>query len=262
MIIDFVFKGGTRSKIAIRYSGKATWVKSCSSKTTNFTKISIKNAVSYLIKNCYFKLGDKLFRQDIGIPMGSDPAPAFANLFLFYYESSWLKSIKKDDNILARKFGQVFRYIDDLVALNDGLAFERYHDQIYPPELELNKENENNHCTHFLDLNIGIENGVFITKLFDKRDSFGFNITRLPYRDSNIPCRMFYSSITAECLRICRATTTHDDAITSIKGFLTRMMKQGAELPKIKNSIRKMVNKHQIAHKYNVNTNTFINQIL
>ena len=261
-IIDFVFKGGTRSKIAIRYSGKATWVKSCSSKTTNFTKISIKNAVSYLIKNCYFKLGDKLFRQDIGIPMGSDPAPAFANLFLFYYESSWLKSIKKDDNILARKFGQVFRYIDDLVALNDGLAFERYHDQIYPPELELNKENENNHCTNFLDLNIGIENGVFITKLFDKRDSFGFNITRLPYRDSNIPCRMFYSSITAECLRICRATTTHDDAITSIKGFLTRMMKQGAELPKIKNSIRKMVNKHQIAHKYNVNTNTFINQIL
>ena len=119
-----------------------------------------------------------MFREDVGIPMGSDPAPTFVNIFLFYYESSWLKSIKKDDNILARKFGQVFRYIDDLVALNDGQAFEMCHNQIYPAELELYKENDNNHCTNFLDLNIVIHNGFFTTKLFDKRDSFGFNITR------------------------------------------------------------------------------------
>ena len=85
-----------------------------------YTKESIIESVSYLIKNSYFKLGDKLFRQDIGIPMGSDPAPAFANLFLYHYESTWLNSVKKTNQVLARKFGQVFRYIDDLLALNDG----------------------------------------------------------------------------------------------------------------------------------------------
>ena len=48
-------------------------------------------------KGTKVKFGDKLFRQDIGIPMGSDPAPYFANLFLYHYESSWLKStIKKN----------------------------------------------------------------------------------------------------------------------------------------------------------------------
>ena len=62
--------------------------------------------------------------------MGSDPAPAFANLFLFHYESSWLMSIKKTNNILARKFGQVFRYIDDLLALNDGHSFETHFHEI------------------------------------------------------------------------------------------------------------------------------------
>ena len=64
--------------------------------------------------------------------MGSDPAPFFANLFLYFYESSWLKSIKKTNNTLARKFGKVFRYIDDLLALNDGLSFEAFHHEVYP----------------------------------------------------------------------------------------------------------------------------------
>ena len=45
--------------------------------------------------------------------MGSDPAPFFANLFLFY-ESRWLKSIKNTNSGVARKFGIVFRFIDDL----------------------------------------------------------------------------------------------------------------------------------------------------
>ena len=101
-IIDFVFKGGTRKKIAINRGGTAYWVGDQKSSFNKFTKESIINAVSYLIRNCYFKFGDKLFRQDIGIPMGSDPSPFFANHFLYHYESSWLKSIKKTNNTLAR----------------------------------------------------------------------------------------------------------------------------------------------------------------
>ena len=40
-------------------------------------------------------------------------------------------------NVLVRKFGRVFRYIDDLLAINDGGEFERHHTEIYPSELEL-----------------------------------------------------------------------------------------------------------------------------
>ena len=128
--------------ISIHHSGIANWVYKGSNRSSCiYTKDSIIKAVEYLIRNCYFKLGDKLFRQDIGIPMGSDPAPAWANLFLFHYESSWINSVKKSNNILARKFGQVFRYIDDLLALNDGHSFERHFHEIYPPELTLNAAN-------------------------------------------------------------------------------------------------------------------------
>ena len=184
-----------------------------------------------------------------------------ANLLLYYYESSWLKSIKKTNNHLARKFGKVFRYIDDLLALNDANFFESYHHQIYPSELQLNKENEVNTETNFLDLHISIDNKVFTTKLYDKRDNFGFDITRLPYRNSNIPCRMFYSSIAAECLRICRATSSDRQAIVSIKSLVTRMDNQGADKFKMKNYITKSFNRHDINHKFGIVDNSLINRI-
>ena len=261
-IIEFVFKGGTRNKISIHSSGLANWVTNGNNRSSIvYTKESVIEAVSFLIKNCHFKLGNKLFRQDIGIPMGSDPAPAFANLFLFYYESSWLKSIKKNNYVLARKFGQVFRYIDDLVALNDGHSFETFHEDIYPEELALNKENSDSHSTNFLDLHIEIENGVFTTRLFDKRDHFGFNIARLPYRDSNIPNKMFYSSIAAESLRIFRASSTCNRAILSIQSLVKRMINQGANIPNMKNCISKMINRHQINLKYGTINNDIINRI-
>ena len=260
-IIDFVFKGGTRRKIAINKSGKAYWFDKNTTSSVVYSKTSINEAMSYLIRNCYFRLGNRLFRQDIGIPMGSDPAPAFANLFLFHYESSWLNSIKKTDNVLARKFGHVFRYIDDLIALNDGKSFEQYHNLIYPVELQLNKENDGYSSSTFLDLDIDIEDGVFTTKLYDKRDNFGFNITKLPYRDSNIPFKMFYSSIAAECLRVCRATSSSNHAISSIHAIISRMDKQGALLPNMKNSITKILNRHHIGHKFNMQDNRFVSQV-
>ena len=51
--------------------------------------------------------------------MGSDSAPFFANLFLFFYESRWLKSIKNTNYRVARKFGNIVRFIDDLIAINE-----------------------------------------------------------------------------------------------------------------------------------------------
>ena len=249
-IIDFTFKGGTRKTIHVNKSGIAHWANKNDKLHNTYTKESIIKAVSFLIHNCYFNLGGKLFKQIIGIPMGSDPAPAFANLFLFFYESSWLNRMKKSNNVLARKFGLVFRYIDDLLTLNDGGSFEQYHNEIYPNELELNKENADDSHTTFLDLHITIEEGVFKTKLFDKRDHFGFHITRLPYKVSNIPNRMFYSTISTECLRICRSTSDLEPAVTSIKTLISRMVKQGAEINKLKNCIRKSFNKHSIHIKY------------
>ena len=200
--------------------------------------------MEFLINNCYFTVGDKLLRQVIGIPMGLDPAPYFANDFLFSYESKWLNKTKKNNNILARKFGKTYRFIDDLNALNDGGEFEKIHSEIYPPELVLKKENsDNNHAT-FLDLDITIVDGRFETKLFDKRDDFPFSIVRFPYKCSNMPNKMFYSTIGAEFLRIARATSRIEDLILTLSSLIKRMINQGAKQDLARHTLQNVVRKH------------------
>ena len=59
-------------------------------------------------------------RQAIGIPMGIDPAPFWANLFLYTYENQFISDLISTDKVKARHFSSTKRFIDDLCALNDG----------------------------------------------------------------------------------------------------------------------------------------------
>ena len=57
--------------------------------------------IDFLIDNIYTMIGNHMFRQCIGIPMGTNCAPLLANLFLYSYEVEFLRSMKKSN----KKFG-------------------------------------------------------------------------------------------------------------------------------------------------------------
>lgn len=60
---------------------EAFWSSVPSKKHTSFNITSLLNSIRFLIDNTFFKCGDLLLKQNIGIPMGTDPGPDFANLF-------------------------------------------------------------------------------------------------------------------------------------------------------------------------------------
>ena len=246
-LTDFCFNTPFGMNIAVDDYG-ADWtdhlVTKSSAKTTIYSKSSIKKAITFLLSNCFFTLGDQLFRQVIGIPMGSDPAPFFANLFLYFHEEKYMKKLKKVDKRKARRYGNVFRFIDDLNSMNDGGEFERSFGEIYPPELELKKENSNNDQASFLDLDIKVNNRVFDIQLFDKRDAFPFPIVRMPFTSSNMPSSIFYSSLGAELLRIARCSTTVEFFVSASSTLLTRMRKQGAKPNRINRILNKIFGRH------------------
>ena len=69
--------------------------------------------LEFLIDNSYIKYKGKIYRQYIGIPMGIDPAPFMANLFLHYYENRFIRNLidnGKTDQASVLK--DTFRYLD------------------------------------------------------------------------------------------------------------------------------------------------------
>ena len=139
-----------------------------------------------------------------------------------------------------------------MLSLNDDSTFEKHHKDIYPRELELKKENNSNSSASFLDIYIYIENGEFHTKLFDKQNSFGLDIVKMPFYCSNVPRKMFLGSIRADFLRRSRATSRIEDSSRTCKQLLSRMLKQNGQMRRIKFSFIKMIQRHQeVFTKYN-----------
>ena len=72
-----------------------------------------------------------------------------------------------NDLPLARKFNRTFRYIDDLLTLNNP-GFCTFIDQILPKGTQVKK----NYRVIIVDLKISIEAGRYTTDLYDKRETF------------------------------------------------------------------------------------------
>ena len=51
------------------------------------------DALVNLLDNIFIRFGTKHYRQTIGIPMGTNCAPLVADLFLFWYERDFMKSL-------------------------------------------------------------------------------------------------------------------------------------------------------------------------
>ena len=63
-------------------------------------------------------------------------------------------------------FNSTSRYLDDLLNI-DNPYFEGMVNQIYPPELQLNKANISDTEAPFLDLHLSVANGFVSSKIYD-----------------------------------------------------------------------------------------------
>ena len=74
-----------------------------------YTADNICKMIEFLIDNIFVQFGGRLFRQVIGIPMGTNCAPLLADLFLYSYENEFLDNmIRSGHRRLARSFKSHF----------------------------------------------------------------------------------------------------------------------------------------------------------
>ena len=60
--------------------------------------------------------------------------------------AEWVKTQRQLETINVQKINNSFRFINDLLSLDDDNTFEKHFKDIYSTELELKKGNNNNSC--------------------------------------------------------------------------------------------------------------------
>ena len=179
--------------------------------------------IEFLVDNIYVRFGGQLFRQMVGIPMGTNCAPLLADLFLYSCENEFFnKLIKEGKRKLARKFNLSYRYIDDLVSF-DNKRFKEFISDIYPKELT-----ESTSVASYFDLLFIRDNSNNITtKLYDKRDTFGFHIVNFPFMSSNIPSAPAYRVYASQLICYARCCSNYSDFLSCHRALVTRLLPQG-----------------------------------
>ena len=169
------------------------------------------DALHYLLDNLFIRFGPKLYRQIVGIPMGTNCAPLVADLFLFCYESDFMLSLSENNQTdIIEAFSSTSRYLDDLLNI-DNPYFELMVGHINPTELQLNKENSSDTEAPFLYLNLSITNGIVSSKIYDKRDDFNFEIVNFPFLDGDVPRSPSYGVYIYQLIRFARVCSYVDD---------------------------------------------------
>ena len=122
------------------------------------------NVLTILLDNIFIQFGSKLYRQVVGIPMGTNCAPLVAGLFLFCCERDLMMSPSDDKQAgIIDAFNTTSRYLDDILNINN-VGFDNIVCQIYPSEPQLNKAYTSDTEATFLGLHLSISNDNVSTK--------------------------------------------------------------------------------------------------
>ena len=175
--------------------------------------------LEFLIDNVVVIFGGRVFQQTVGIPMGTNCAPLLVDLFFYSYEADLIQGLlKKNENKLARSFNFMFRYIYEILSLNNSM-FGDFVDHIYPIELEIKDITDTDTCASYLDLHLEIDSdGRLRTKHYDKREDFN-----CPFICSYILATPAYEVYTSQLIRYSRACGSYHDLLDRVL-LLTRKL--------------------------------------
>ena len=220
------------------------------------------DAFVYILDNIFIRFGTKLYRQTIGIPMGTNIcAPLVADLYLSCYERDFMKSLSLENQAdIIEAFNSTPRYLDDLLNI-DNIYFDQMVDRIYPTELQLNRANSSDTEAPFSDLNLCISNGTVSTKIYDKRDDFDFDTVNFLFLDGDVPRRTSYGLYISQLIRFARASSNLNDFNYHNKALTAKLLRQSYRYFKLRKTFSKFYRRHSaLAEKNNISLKTLLQQ--
>lgn len=230
---------------------KGKWSYFSDKTCTNYLAVTAQTLIewaNYVIDNSYILFQGKLYRQVIGIPMGTSCAPYFANIFLHEYEYNYIhKLIQSGDIITATHLSRMFRYQDDCIVLNDEDDFNDHFILMYPSEMVLKCTNISPAKSNFLDMTISVYRGKYKYISYDKRKDFSFDIVNYPNLKGNIPKAQAYGVFISQLVRFTTINDSVNNFFKDAKNMVQKLINQGFK-------------KHVLKNKYFIFTHKYIGE--
>ena len=181
---------------------------------------------------------------------------------LYSYESEFLQKLVKDKAIHeARAFNFTYRYIDDVLSINNS-RFAEFIPLIYPPELEVKETTDTASSASFLDLYLEFDDSGKIStkKSYDKRDDFNFKIINFPNMCSNRPASPAYGVYISQLIGNARASSNYSDFLKRHLHLRNRLLDQGYEKIRLIRSLNKFIFRYQdLVEIYSVSAEKIVN---
>ncbi|GBG70566.1 hypothetical protein CBR_g6692 [Chara braunii] len=201
----------------------------------------------WCIGNNILRMGDYVWRQVRGIPMGLACSPIWCDIYFFKYEYHAMMRLADTGNAhLIPCFDSTFRHIDDLGAVNNAAisSFLRNkgeraaedpcwiysEDYIEIRENTALKEEESGRIANFLSLTIIVTSpitGAYATTRHDKRSGLGFSPCRFVKYKSNRSVKQSLQIITAQVAQILMLCSNLEDAANEIAKVVAAMVENG-----------------------------------
>lgn len=171
-----------------------------------------KSLLKLVLFETYLMFEDKIYKQNRGIPMGGGCSSALADIFLFTFESG----VNLINNIAY------FRFVDDLlIAFQEGNSDSDIDFTFYPGYLTLTENVCNaNKTVNYLDISIGVEDGVVVYSMYNKRDYYKFKINSLTKWNSVIHVNVFRNILINHFVRCSRLNSGNDSLKAEVSKFI------------------------------------------
>ena len=143
----------------------------------------------------------------------------------------------------------------------DNPYFEGMVNQIYPPELQLNKVNTSDTEAPFLGLHLSVSDGFVSSEIYDKRDGFGFDIVNFPFLDGDVPSRPSCGVYVSRLVGFARVCGRVGDFNTRNGCLAAELLKQGYRCHGLREAFSKFYCRHnELITKFNVGLKSLLQQ--
>ena len=131
-----------------------------------------------------------------------------------------------------------------IISFNNK-RFKEFISDIYLKELTVSETTEFTSIASYLDLLfIRDKSNNITTRLYDKRDEFGFHIVNFLFMSSNIPSSPAFGVYASQLIRCARCCSNYSDFLLRHRALVTRLLSQGYKVNRLSNTFKKFYGRH------------------